>query len=59
MQAQIAATLRFLKQAAARRADASLALGNADATASANIGGLQRGLLAEIRRLEQLKLPGS
>lgn len=57
MQAQIA--LRCLKQAAARLAVAALSLGNTNSTASANIDRLKRGVLAEIRRLEQLHPPQS
>ena len=37
MQAQIAASLRHLKEAAAHLSDAALAIGDADKTASANI----------------------
>ncbi len=59
MQAQIAASLRYLKQAVARLTDAALSLGSADSTASANIHHLKRGVLAEIRRLEQLNPPQS
>ncbi len=59
MQAQIAASLRYLKEAAARLADAAISLGNTDSTASANIDRLKRGVLAEIRRLEQLHPPQS
>ncbi len=59
MQVQIAATLRYLKQAVARLTDAALSLGIADSTASANIDRLKRGALAEIRRLEQLNPPKS
>lgn len=54
MQAQIAASLRHLKEAAAHLSDAALVIGDADKLASANIDHLLQAALAEIRRLEQL-----
>lgn len=54
MQAQIAASLRHLKEAAAHLSEAALALGDADQTAAANIDRLLQSLSAKIRRLEQL-----
>jgi len=54
MQAQIAASLRHLKEAVAHLSDAVLAIGDTDKTASANIDHLLQGAVAEIRRLELL-----
>jgi len=54
MQAQIAASLRNLKQAAAHLSDAGLALAGADQKTSARIDDLLRGVRAEIGRLELL-----
>jgi hypothetical protein len=54
MQAQIAASLRHLKESAAHLSDAALAIGDADELASANIEHLLHAVLAEIRRLERL-----
>lgn len=54
MQAQIAASLRHLKEAAAHLSDAALAIGDADKMAAANINHLLLALLAQIRHLEQL-----
>ena len=55
-QAQIAAGLRHLKEAAAHLSNAGQSIGGADKTALANIDHFLRGVLAEIRRLEQLHL---
>ncbi len=52
MQAQIASSLRHLKEAAAHLSDAALAIGDADKTAAANIDHMLQVALAEIRRLE-------
>jgi len=58
MQAQIAASLRHLKEAAAHLSEAALAIGEADKLAAANIDHLLQAALAEIRRLEeQLRHP--
>ena len=54
MQAQIAASLRHLKEAAAHLSDAALAISDTDKMAAANIDHLLQAALAEIRRLEQL-----
>ena len=54
MQAQIAASLRHLKEAAAHLSEAALAIGEADKLAAANIDHLLQAALAEIRRLEEL-----
>ena len=54
MKAQIAASLRYLKQAAAHLSDAGLVLAGPDKTVSAGIDDLLRGVRAEIRRLELL-----
>jgi hypothetical protein len=56
MQAQIAASLRHLKEAAAHLSETALAIGDADKLASANIDRLLQAALAEIKRLEQLNL---
>ncbi len=53
-QSQIPAALRYLKQAAANLSSARHALGTTDPAISASIDHLLRGVLAEIRRLEQL-----
>jgi len=57
MQAQIAASLRHLKEAAAHLSDAVLAIGDADKTSAANIDHLLQAAFAEIRRLELLNCP--
>ena len=54
MQAQIAASLRHLKEAVAHLSDAALAIGDADKMAAANIDHLLQAALTEIRRLELL-----
>ena len=53
MEAQIAASLRHLKEAAVRLADAAHAIGDADPTATTNIVRVLQLLSAEITRLHQ------
>ena len=53
MQAQVAASLRHLKEAAAHLSQAAVAIGEADELAAANIEQILRVALAEIRRLEE------
>ena len=58
MQAQIAASLRHLKEAAAHLSEAAGAIGEADQVAAANIDHILRATLTEIRHLEeQLRQP--
>ena len=58
MQAQIAASLRHLKEAAAHLSEAAHAIDEADQITAANIEHILQAALAEIRRLEeQLRQP--
>ena len=58
MQAQIAASLRHLKEAAAHLFESTRAIDGADQIAAANIEHILQAALAEIRRLEeQLRQP--
>ena len=53
MQAQIAASLRHLKEAAAHLSEAACAIGDANKIGAANIEHILQAALAENRRLEQ------
>jgi hypothetical protein len=58
MQAQVAASLRHLKEAAAHLSEAAVAIGKTDQIAAANVEHILRSTLAEIRHLEeQLRQP--